>query len=170
LFLYCLYKGTLGRPPSYAEFKADRAGVIGGPTLEASKTAFAAAWIKRPEFTRRYPTQMKPDQFVDAVLKTVSADAGGDLKQRTGLIDELMHGATRADIVRKVIEDDAFTRSEDDRAFVSMQYFAFLKRDPDAAGYTFWLNALSQHKPETYQNMVRAFITSQEYRSRFVRP
>ena len=171
LYLFCLYKGALGRPPSYAEFKADRARVIGGPTLQASKRAFAAEWIMRPQFSERYPSQLKPDQFIDALLKTLSADSGVDLKQqRQSLIDELMRGASRADIVQKVIEDDAFTRSEDDRAFVSMQYFAFLKRDPDAAGYNFWLSVLSKRNPETYQNMVRAFITSKEYRLRFVRP
>jgi len=49
-----------------------------------------------------------------------------------------------------------------------MQYFGFLKRDADAIGYNFWLNILGKRNQSDYQSMVRAFITSKEYRARFV--
>jgi len=55
-----------------------------------------------------------------------------------------------------------------------MQYFGYLRRDPDAApdfdlsGYSFWLNKLNSFGGNFQQaEMVKAFITSFEYRQRF---
>jgi len=57
-----------------------------------------------------------------------------------------------------------------------MQYFGYLRRDPNTApeptldyqGYNFWLNKLNQFNGN-YNNaeMVKAFLTSIEYRQRF---
>jgi hypothetical protein len=55
-----------------------------------------------------------------------------------------------------------------------MQYFGYLRRDPDAApdadfsGYNFWLSKLDQFGGN-YVNaeMVKAFLSSIEYRRRF---
>jgi hypothetical protein len=80
----------------------------------------------------------------------------------------------RADVLKKIAEHPALVRQESDRAFVLMQYFGYLRRNPDAgpdtdfSGYNFWLQKLEQfggdfHKAE----MVRAFIESAEYRARF---
>jgi len=59
---------------------------------------------------------------------------------------------------------------------VLMQYFGYLRRNPDDApeagldfaGYNFWLTKLNDFNGN-YINaeMVRAFITSQEYELRF---
>jgi len=64
---------------------------------------------------------------------------------------------------------------EFNKAFVLMQYFGYLHRNPndppdtDFAGYTFWLNKLNQFNGDFVQaEMVKAFINSNEYRSRFV--
>jgi hypothetical protein len=56
------------------------------------------------------------------------------------------------------------------RAFVEMEYFTYLRRDPDAAGYAFWLGKLNQFGNYLNAEMVKAFITSPEYRSRFGQP
>ena len=63
------------------------------------------------------------------------------------------------------------------RGFVSMQYFGYLQRNPDDApdtnldGYNFWLTKLNQFNGDFRQaDMVKAFITSSEYRSRFGPP
>ena len=60
------------------------------------------------------------------------------------------------------------------RAFVLMQYFGYLRRNPNDApdtnfdGYNFWLNKLTQFNGDFVQaEMVRAFIDSSEYRRRF---
>jgi len=73
---------------------------------------------------------------------------------------------------RRVSAD--FVTAEFNRAFVLMQYFGYLRRNPneapdsDFSGYNFWLNKLNQFGGN-YQaaEMVKAFITSIEYRQRF---
>ena len=55
-----------------------------------------------------------------------------------------------------------------------MQYFGYLRRNPndtpdaDYSGYDFWLTKLNQFNGD-YQKaeMVKAFISSREYRQRF---
>ena len=45
---------------------------------------------------------------------------------------------------------------------------AWVRRDPDAAGYAFWLNKLNQFGGNFEQaEMVKAFLVSGEYRNRF---
>jgi hypothetical protein len=47
-----------------------------------------------------------------------------------------------------------------------MQYFGYLRRNPDQGGYDFWLNAVNG-QPNNLRGMICAFITSQEYQQRF---
>ncbi len=82
--------------------------------------------------------------------------------------------AARASVLRKVAENAELDRREKNRAFVLMQYFGYLRRDPDAApdannsGYRFWLSKLDEfHGDYVRAEMVKAFITSTEYRRRF---
>ena len=65
---------------------------------------------------------------------------------------------------------------EFNRAFVLMQYFGYLRRNPDAApeatlnfaGFNFWLNKLNQFNGDYIgAEMIKAFIGSAEYRKRF---
>ena len=44
-------------------------------------------------------------------------------------------------------------------------YFGYLRRNPDADGYEFWLNALGTDG--NYRAMVCSVITSTEYQRRF---
>ncbi|MET0646517.1 MAG: hypothetical protein ABW208_07830 [Pyrinomonadaceae bacterium] len=51
-----------------------------------------------------------------------------------------------------------------------MQYFGYLRRDPDAnfAGYNFWPGKLDEFDGNwRAAEMVRAFVSSIEYRRRF---
>jgi len=59
-------------------------------------------------------------------------------------------------------------------AFVLMQYFGYLQRNPDEGpdtdmrGFNFWLGKLNQFNGDYVKaDMVKAFITSSEYRGRF---
>ena len=107
-------------------------------------------------------------------MKSVS---GGSLSEseRAALVAGLNGGTeTRASVLRKVSEDADFTARERNRAFVLMQYFGYLRRNPDDApdadfsGYNFWLNKLNQFGGNfVAAEMVKAFITSGEYRQRF---
>jgi Tol biopolymer transport system component len=168
-FVYRFYKGSLGRQPTYAEFVSDRSKIIGGANLEASKQAFADAWTQRTEFTTKYPTTLSPSDFVDALLQTVKQTSSVDLtNQRQTYINQLQAaGGTRGQVIRSVVDTAAFQASEYNRAFVLMQYFGYLKRDPDQGGYLFWLDVLNNRVPGNFKSMVCAFITSAEYQDRF---
>jgi hypothetical protein len=64
-----------------------------------------------------------------------------------------------------------FVRQELNRAFVLMQYFGYLRRDPDGEGYNFWLGKLNFFRGDyVAAEMVKAFISSDEYRRRFAAP
>ncbi len=84
--------------------------------------------------------------------------------------------AARARAVRRVAENSALAQQEFNRAFVLMQYFGYLRRNPNDApeptldfqGYNFWLNKLNQFNGDFVKaEMVKAFINSSEYRQRF---
>jgi hypothetical protein len=81
---------------------------------------------------------------------------------------------TRAEVLLDVAANSTFRQQEHNPAFVLMQYFAYLRRAPDAApdfdliGYSFWLNKLNSFGGNFQQaEMVKAFLTSIEYRQRF---
>ena len=143
--------------------------------LEANKQAYAAEFVARPEFRIQYPAATAPDVFVD----TLNANAGGVLSQaeRDALVAELTANNTdagRASVLRKVAEDEDFIRAEFNRAFVLLQYFGYLRRNPTDppdtgfGGYDFWLGKLNQFGGNFIESeMVKAFLSSIEYRQRF---
>ena len=97
----------------------------------------------------------------------------GNLPAATALRDSLVAGLngatlTRAQVLRLVAESEEINTREFNAAFVAMQYFGYLRRDPDTAGFNFWLNKLNAFNGN-FQNaeMVKAFINSLEYRQRF---
>jgi hypothetical protein len=141
--------------------------------IENNKQAFTASFVQRSRFLITLPTSMTPAQFVD----TLNANAGNPLSsaERNQLVSDLSTNAkTRAQVLRAVAEDTDLNSAESNRAFVLMQYFGYLRRHPndrpdsDHTGYDFWLTKLNQFNGN-YLNaeMVRAFITSIEYRQRF---
>jgi Domain of unknown function (DUF4214) len=164
-YIYGLYAGTLGRTPGYGEFMPDRAQVVGGSGLEPAKAAFAQNFVQRAEFTNRYPQSMSREQFVDAVIQTMSTRSGVDHSSlRNGLLSDYDAGG-RALVVRHASEAGAFVAAEYNRAFVLMEYFGYLRRDIDPGGYAFWLDVLNRGAGS--RGMVCSFLTSTEYQNRF---
>lgn len=98
--------------------------------------------------------------------------------QRDVLVEALNAGLiNRAEALRLIIEDGDFRQAQLNNAFVLMEYFGYLRRNPDdppdnnLAGYNFWLNKLNQFNGNFVNaDMVKAFITSSEYRRRFGPP
>jgi uncharacterized protein (TIGR03118 family) len=81
-----------------------------------------------------------------------------------------LNGATetRATVLRKVAESSELNAREFNSAFVTMEYFGYLRRDPDTAGFNFWSDKLNSFNGNFIQaEMVKAFISSSEYRQRF---
>jgi hypothetical protein len=141
--------------------------------LENHKQAFTAEFVQRSRFTTAFPTSMTPAQFVDRL----NANAGNPLSpsERNQLVSDLTSNAkTRAEVLRAVAEDPDLVNAEFNRAFVLMQFLGYLRRNPndapdsDYSGYDFWLTKLNQFNGN-FQNaeMVKAFISSIEYRRRF---
>jgi len=141
--------------------------------LETNTVAFLNSFVARAEFQTNFPAQLTAAQYVDK-LNTMT---GGALSQaeRDALVNGLSGGQeTRATVLRKVAEDSDFGAAEFNRAFVLMQYFGYLRRNPNDApdsgfaGFDFWLGKLNQFGGDFRRaEMVKAFINSTEYRDRF---
>jgi hypothetical protein len=169
-FVYQLYRGALGRQPHYTEFVADRQQIVGG--VEVNKVELVESFVGRAEFNQKYRATTTAASFVDAIIQVVRNDLGIDLtSQRDNLIANYELGSSmnqsRALALRQLVESDALASAVHNQAFVAMQYFGYLKRDPDPQGYAFWLNVLNNGNGTNYRGMVCSFITSAEYQRRF---
>jgi hypothetical protein len=155
------------------------AGVVVGragweQALEANTRAYFDEFIMRFDFRQLYG-QMSNAQYVDAL----NANAAGalDAAERDALVNGLNNRTeTRASVLRKIAENGVFSDAERNRAFVLMQYYGYLRRNPNEApeahlnfdGYNFWLTKLNEFNGNfVAAEMVKGFITSDEYRQRF---
>src|SRR2546423_3067966 len=88
---------------------------------------------------------------------------------RNSLVNGLNSASlTRAQVLRAIAESEELKNIAFTRIFVSMEYFGYLRRDPDTAGFNFWLNKLNSFNGNFIQaEMVKAFLSSSEYRQRF---
>jgi photosystem II stability/assembly factor-like uncharacterized protein len=146
--------------------------------LDANKNAYMAEFVSRQRFLDGFPLSMSSAEFVDKL----NQNAGGVLSQaeRDQLVAELAGSPDqtrgRAAALRRVAEDADLRANEKNRAFVLMQYFGYLRRNPDDPqdtdfrGWRFWLGKLDEFQGDFVRaEMVRAFITSTEYTERFGR-
>jgi hypothetical protein len=133
--------------------------------LAANKQAFIAAWVGRPDFRAAYDG-LSSSQYVDALISHTGVDFSPS--EREALVSSLASGVTRAEVLGSIVEDGRFVSAKRNEMFVMMQYFGYLRRDPDASGYAFWLHKLYEFGGNFEQaEMVKAFIVSGEYRNRF---
>jgi hypothetical protein len=172
--IYRLYRAAYGSRPApdqsrvklnYADFTFDRPNIVGGPGLAQSTIDFANRFTQRAAFLTEYPATMTNAQFVNKVFDT--ANLTPYIAERQAEIDAMTNqGRTRAQVLLNVIDIQAFKDREYNPSFVLMQYFGYLRRDPDQGGYDFWLGILNA-QPANARGMVCAFITSTEYQERF---
>jgi hypothetical protein len=187
--VYRVYKASLPetsqRPramPRYREFMRDTQqvaqGVIVGSSdweriLEENVVRFTNDFVYRPEFLTVYPPSLNQVAYVEKL----NVQAGNVLTfaEFFELSNKLMAGLeTRGSVLRKIAEKQNFSDAEKNRAFVLMQYYGYLRRNPDDlpdsdfAGFDFWLTKMNQFGGDYHAaEMVKAFITSDEYRHRF---
>ena len=164
-FVYKLFKGTLNRHPTFTEFKPDRRLLSGSSSLDAGKAALAAAFVQRPEFAQKYVNATTQEAFVTAIINTVQQTSGVSLARQP--LETAFAAGGRAAVITAMADDPAFSQAEYNRAFVAMQYWGYLTRDYDQAGYDFWLGIVNNPSLASYRSMVCAFITSREYQERF---
>ncbi|HEX8292407.1 MAG TPA: Calx-beta domain-containing protein [Pyrinomonadaceae bacterium] len=190
--------GNKAQTPRYFDFLRDtqqvaRGVVVGRPDadarLEANKRAFAAALVARAEFAAARREQ-SAGEYADALFR----NAGVVPTQDEFLSAVAAYGAGgdagRAAALRSVSESDSVYRALYNAGFVLSLYFGDLRRDPDDppdfnfGGYDFWLAKLDGFSlaGEDVRDervalarvrraeMVKAFVTSAEYRQRFGRP
>jgi hypothetical protein len=195
--VYRFYKAGYGNLPGapvplqFNEFLPDTQqiglGVVVGATgwetkLEDNKKAYAAAFGARASLAAVLPTSLTPTQFVDG-LYTNAGVASPPSSERTAAINEFSGAgnttdtAARGRALRRVAENSTLGQQELNRAFVLMQYYGYLRRNPydppeatlDYQGYNFWLGKLNQFNGDYVgAEMVKAFLVSGEYRQRFV--
>lgn len=174
-FVYRLHKASFGSLPRFTPFLRDsqelgRDVVVGRSgweqLLEQNKQRLLAEWIERTDFKAKYDA-LTNEQYVDAL----NVNTGNSLtaSERNTLVAGLNAATlTRPNVLRQVAENGEFSRKESSPAFVLLQYFGYLRRDPDLPGYQFWLNKLNEFGGDFRRaEMVKAFILSTEYRTRF---
>jgi hypothetical protein len=173
VFLYGLYSTALGRQPRYAELETDRAVLLNQKSeLEAVRLALASAFVERAEFKRKFPVTMKPAEFVDSLLATIVQSTGVDLAAERslliGLLDDAANG--RAAALTRLASDQRVVDANYNQALVLFQYFTYLRRNPEEAGFNAWVNTLKSkplRDPDAAHSLVCNFLNSAEYQNRF---
>jgi hypothetical protein len=164
-FAYRFYDAALGRRPLYTEFIPDMQKVGGAQSPqqeEASKVQYINDFVLRPEFKAIYDGTTNQG-YVDKLEQT----AGVTVPNKADLVAALNGGTqTRAQVLRTFIETAQVFNKFFNRGFVTMQYFGYLRRDPDTIGFANWVNTLNAD-PNNFRHMIFGFIFSEEYRNRF---
>ncbi|HXD31378.1 MAG TPA: VCBS repeat-containing protein [Pyrinomonadaceae bacterium] len=163
-FVYRLFNASFGRRPTYSEFTIDRAKVVGGPNLSANKITLVNNFVQRDQFKTVYPDSLTNTEFVNRLFD--SANLIPFAAERQAAIASMDQGATRATVLRGVVDNATLMQREYNPAFVQMQYLGYLRRTEDQRGFQFWLDILNA-QPGNFRGMVCSFITSEEYQRRF---
>ncbi len=194
-FVIRFYQSAFNRFPTFREFLRDAQTVgdgvvVGAPgyeqKLEANKVAFTSAFVNRAAFKALYDSKSNAE-YLNALFTNGGAQASDETALRSQLLNGLNNNTeTRATVLPKVNDAKTIFNAQYNKAFVLMQYFGYLRRNPqdppdmNLDGYNFWLNKLNQFTQvgEDAQadgglarvrraQMIEAFIDSTEYRIRF---
>ncbi|MCU1268599.1 MAG: multicopper oxidase type 3 [Acidobacteria bacterium] len=157
-----LYRASFDRRPLYAEFMPDVRQLV------TNKTAFVDAFVNRAAFHTAFDS-MSNDMYVDSLITHTRVDFSAS--ERRALVDGLTGGTlTRSRALQRITENQQFINARRNEAFVMMEYFGYLRRDPDESGYRFWLDKMNRFAGDSQDaEMVRAFLLSDEYRRRVAR-
>ena len=165
--------------PHYDEFMKDLAAISvpdDDPVLgEQKKVQLTDAWMQRTEIVTRYPASLTAAQFVQKLLDT----AGVTVPNQAQLVADLNAGTkTRAQVLRNIAESTQVNDKFYKPAFVTMEYFGYLRRDPEVCvgspnpsqcGYIFHNERFKLTADQAFleNTIVRGFIESPEYINRF---
>ena len=201
-FVYRLHKAAFGDvagtpvPVRYEDFMPDTQRIGEGlvvnslgweEKLAANRQAFLLDFVTRTgaaggrNFATAFPAGTPAATIVDKLFQNVGVTPLAD--ERAALVAELSanpdSAALRASVLSKVADSPLVVRREFTKAFVLMQYFGYLRRNPDGVGFdgqadpnfvgfNHWLQKLEDNGGDFHRaEMVRAFLESIEYRQRF---
>lgn len=179
--LYRFNKASFGTMPRRNDFmvemQAIAQGVVVGQVgweqkLADNKRAAAERWANRPDFRTLFDDKSNR-QFVTALFaNTGITPSAGELDDLVSRLDAGLE--TRGSALRRVSENARFSQNEKNPAFVLMQYFGYLHRNPDEgpdhdmSGFNFWLHKLDDNGGDFHRaEMVKSFLVAGEYRDRF---
>jgi CSLREA domain-containing protein len=187
-WVYRFFSASLGRRPLYAEFTPEMrrlSGLKPQADLDKDETDFINEFMQRPEFTTIY-NGITDAGHASAFIGKLEEKAGVTLPatvpptqpgqppqyNRQDLIDRMQNGTlTTAQTLTAFVEQKTVWDAYFFKAFVAMEYFGYLRRDPENAGYDDWVDVLTNgrgtHPPGDYRHLVFGFIYSEEYRERF---
>jgi hypothetical protein len=186
-FAYRFYHASLARRPQFAEFVPDMrrlSGFLTPAEQEAAIAAFIADFMQKPEFLSIYAGLTdaahaaqfiaKLEEKAQVTLPASTTTLPGQPPQygRQELINKMASGEfTAAQTLRAFIEQKVVFDAFFFRAFVAMQYFGYLLRDPEDAGYNDWVDVLTNGRPPIqpgdFRHLIFGFVWSVEYRQRF---
>ena len=192
-YIYRIYRAALGRAPTFAEFMADMQpisqGIVANNQLQASvinqnRSSYASQFLQRPAFKAIYDN-LNNGQDIDRLFQNTGVTPTEQEKSEllsllnanpNNLATVLFKVADGTNIISEgnVQFTTTYGKAHFDKvfnqAFVTMEYFGYLRRTPDEAGYNFWLDKLNFYGNYLDAEMVRSFIVSPEYRARFGKP
>ncbi|HEX8163698.1 MAG TPA: Calx-beta domain-containing protein [Pyrinomonadaceae bacterium] len=185
-YVFNFYRVALNRLPHYSEIIPDMASLtaVDDAGFFARKAQFTDSFVQRQEFKLLYDA-LSNQQFVDALMgrynlqqiTTPNPATPDDTSQaakvtltRADLVARLNASTlTRAQALRALSDSDEVRAAEANSSFVAMQYFGYLRRDPEEGGYNDWLRTINAN-PADIRSMVNGFMNSTEYRLRFGTP
>ena len=140
--------------------------------LEANKQAFALSFVQRAGFPNQSdPAALVTNLFANAGVTPTAAETNAAINAFNAAGGG---NPGRAAALRSVCDSNSMSNALRNEAFVLMQYFGYLQRDPDAqtpadySGFQFWLAKLNSFNGDfAAAEMVKAFLASDEYRHRF---
>lgn len=147
--------------------------------LEDNKIAYALDFVQRQRFLTAFPLTMTAQEFVAKLDQNTNGVLSADEKSQliAMLVTTPADAQKRSVVVRRVAEDSDLRQRELNRAFVLMQFYGYLRRNPDDPqdtdfrGWKFWLDKLNQFNGNFVDaEMVKAFLVAGEYRQRFGTP
>jgi Calx-beta domain/Concanavalin A-like lectin/glucanases superfamily/Viral BACON domain/FG-GAP-like repeat len=178
------YRVAFGRLPQYSEFVTDLASLVGTTAQEvfARRASFANNFLQRPEFASiaalpnsNYVMTLMAgtngQNYNLTSITTIDPDNPDGITKvtltTTDLINRLnANTLTKAQVLRAIVQSDEIINIEAVSTFVASQYYGYLRRTPDTAGFNAWVNYLNTH-PADFRTMVNGFMNSIEYRLRF---
>jgi hypothetical protein len=171
-YAFRLYKAAFNRLPEYTEIVSDMSFVAGATPQEvfARRAELATRFTQRAEFQTLYGGQTNA-QFVSTILgrynlsQVTAPDPNNpDGTAKVTLTAAALAALPRDKALRAIADSDEVGAAEFNNTFVAMQYYGYLRRKPEPAGYEAWLRVLQSGDVRT---MVNGFLNSAEYKFRF---